>query len=135
MVHVPFGEGFGVWRGDRRVFQSFEHKLNCIRSELSIPQSDTCGSALSAEVIAIPAFRFGAVLASMERMNTFLADLRFGVRTLRSSPGFAACAILALALGIGANVAVFSVVDAMLVRPLQFRDAGRLVDVWEDGSY
>jgi predicted permease len=67
-------------------------------------------------------------------MNTFLGDLRFGVRTLRRSPGFAACAILALALGIGANVAVFSVVDAMLVRPLQFRDAGRLVDVWEDGA-
>src|SRR6267143_924911 len=57
-----------------------------------------------------------------------------GVCTLRRSPGFAACAILALALGIGANVAVFSVVDAMLVRPLQFRDAGRLVNVWEDGS-
>ena len=62
-------------------------------------------------------------------MNTFLSDLRFGVRTLLRSPGFAACAILALALGIGANVAVFSVVDAMLLRPLPFRDAG-----WEDGS-
>ena len=49
-------------------------------------------------------------------MNTFLADLRFGVRTLRRSPGFAACAILALALGIGANVAVFSVVDAKIGR-------------------
>src|SRR5258708_7649194 len=67
-------------------------------------------------------------------MNTFLGDLRFGVRTLRRSPGFAACAILALALGIGANVAVFSVVDSMLLRPLQFRDADRLVQVSEDGS-
>src|SRR5262249_58216014 len=68
------------------------------------------------------------------RMNTFLADLRFGMRTLGRSPCFAACAILALALGIGANVAVFSVVDAMLVRPLQFREASRLVDVWDDGA-
>src|SRR5262249_52245937 len=76
----------------------------------------------------------GAEHASTGRMNTFLADLRFGMRTQRRSPGFAACAILALALGIGANVAVFSVVDAMLVRPLQFRDADRLVDVWEDGA-
>src|SRR5260221_534213 len=68
-------------------------------------------------------------------MNTFLADLRFGVRTLRSSPGFAACAILALALGIGANVAVFSVGDAMLVGALQFLDAGPLGDVLEDRSF
>ncbi len=67
-------------------------------------------------------------------MNTFLADFRYSLRTLQRSPGFAACAILALALGIGANVAVFSVVDAMLLRPLQFRDAGRLVQVSEDGS-
>jgi len=68
------------------------------------------------------------------RVNTLLADFRYGVRMLQRSPGFAAFNILALALGIGANVAVFSVVDAMLLRPLQFRDAGRLVQVWEDGS-
>lgn len=68
------------------------------------------------------------------RMGTFFADFKYSVRTLQRSPGFAAFAILALALGIGANVAVFSAVDAMLLRPMQFRDASRLVKVFEDGS-
>ena len=53
---------------------------------------------------------------------------------LQRSPGFAVFAILALALGIGANVAVFSAVDAMLLRPMQFRDASGLVKVFEDGT-
>jgi predicted permease len=80
------------------------------------------------------AFSVGGELAFAVRVNSFFADLKYSVRTLQRSPGFAACAILALALGIGTNVAVFSVVDAMLLRPLQFRDAGRLVQIWEDGS-
>src|SRR3979490_1883485 len=67
-------------------------------------------------------------------MSSFFADFRYSVRTLQRSPGFAIFAILALALGIGANVAVFSVVDAMILRPLQFRDANRLVEVYEDAS-
>jgi hypothetical protein len=80
------------------------------------------------------AFRFGAESALIVRMSTFLADFKYSVRMLQRSPGFAVFAILALALGIGANVAVFSAVDAMLLRPMQFRDASRLVEVYEDGS-
>ena len=58
-------------------------------------------------------------------------ELRYAARTLRKTPGFAATAILTLALGIGASTAVFTVVDSVLLQPLGFRDSGRLVACWE----
>jgi putative ABC transport system permease protein len=64
-------------------------------------------------------------------MRNFLADLRFGLRMLRKSPGFAVTTIAVLALGIGANAAVFSVVDAVLLRSLPMRDPERVVMIWE----
>ncbi len=59
--------------------------------------------------------------------ESFMQDLRFGVRTLARDRAFTVIAVLILALGIGANVAVFSVVNTILVRPLPFPNAGRLV--------
>ena len=65
-------------------------------------------------------------------LDTTLHDVRYAFRGLRRSPGFAAVTILTLALGIGANTAIFSVVRAMLLAPLPYRDSSRLVFVWAD---
>ena len=63
------------------------------------------------------------------RFETVAQDLRFALRQLRKSPGFAATAALVLALGIGASVAIFGFVDAALIKPLPYSDPTRLVGV------
>src|SRR5450759_1404321 len=64
-------------------------------------------------------------------MHFFWQDLRYGARLLAQAPAFTAVALLTLALGMGAATAIFSVVDAVLLKPLPFRDAERLLVIWE----
>src|SRR5262245_17815417 len=64
-------------------------------------------------------------------MDQLLTDVRYALRTWRRSPGFVVVAIITLALGIGANSTIFSVVNSTLLRPLALPDADRLMTVWK----
>src|SRR5512137_404387 len=67
-------------------------------------------------------------------MDVLLTDLKYALRLLRKAPGFTSVAIATLALGIGANSAIFSTIDAVMIHALPYADPDRVVMVWEDVS-
>jgi len=125
------------WRRGER-----EHDLEReLRSDLELEAAERQEEGLSAQEARYAAHRaFGNVIGIKEEVcemwngtgwEIFTQDVRYAFRTLRKSPGFAATAILTLALSIGASTAVFTVVDSVLLKPLSYRDSGSLVVAWE----
>ena len=127
-----------------RVFRRKQREIDLereLRADLDLESAEQQERGLSPEDARYAAQRaFGNVTWVQEEVRTmwgwtrweiFLQDLRYAFRTLRKSRGFAATAILTLALAIGASTAVFTVVDSVLLKPLAYRDSGQLVAAWE----
>jgi len=125
----------------RRRKRMLEELDEDIRDHIDRETQDNIERGMSPEAARYAALRkFGNVTRvkeetrevwSMVWLEQLLEDVRFGLRMLRKSPGFTAVAALTLALGIGANTYIFSVVDALVFRPMEFADPGRLVALWE----
>ena len=133
-VPARLASWFGKSRREREWTTEFE-------SHLRLHIDDNLRTGMSAEEARRQALvKFGSVESVKESMrdqasfvwiDTCWQDIRYGLRSLRRSSGFTFAAILSLALGLGASLAVFTVADNLLVRPLPYRNSSQLVMVWE----
>jgi putative ABC transport system permease protein len=122
----------------RRLDQELEAE---IQAHLELAERDALACGLSSEEARRAArVRFGGIemikeehrsRRSLQWIETGLMDLRYGLASIRRTPGFTALVVGVLALGVGANVAMFSVVDAVLLKPLPFPGPDRIVGVWD----
>jgi hypothetical protein len=122
--------------------QRFERELNDdIRAHLELAEQDAVARGLSREAARLEARRrFGAIEQMKEEhrdrrgirwLDTLIRDFRYGLASLRRTPAFTLIVVAVLALGMGGTVGMFSVVDAVLVKPLPFPEPDRIVSVWE----
>jgi hypothetical protein len=132
-VKMLFGRGNAGTRLDEELSFHLEQQI-----------AENVAAGMTAEAARYAALRsFGnpAVLREQARatwnwswLESLIHDVRYGVRTLLRTPGFAVIAILVMALGIGANVALFTVVHSVLLKPLPNQDSERLVSLYERES-
>jgi hypothetical protein len=134
-----FASRFGALFRKGRVEQELDEEL---RSHLEMLVEENLRRGMSPEEVRYAARRaFGSVETAKETyrdqrgvpaLEMLYQDLRYGFRVLARKPGFTAVLVLTLALGIGASTSIFSVVDAVLLRPLPYKDPGRLAVLWTD---
>ncbi len=119
-----------------------DHDIDAeLRSHIEMRMDDNLASGMSPEEARRDALvRFGNPTATKERvtgadaalmLDSIWSDIRYACRQLIKNPGFTVTAVLVLALGIGASVAIFAFVDAALIKPLPYKDPTRLVSVFE----